>query len=109
MTLLYLGLAILFETLGTASLKLAEGFTKPIPSLLVVVGYAAAFFFLGLVTKSMPIGLVYAIWSGLGIVLISIIGHFFFKQHLDAAAIVGIGLIVSGVLVLNVLSKTSVH
>ena len=105
----YLLVAIAFEVVGTSGLKATEGFTRLAPSLIVVVGYSAAFYFLSLTLKSIPVGVVYAIWSGVGIVLISLVGWIVFRQHLDAAALTGIGLIIAGVAVINLLSKTLPH
>ncbi len=105
-TLLFI--AILAEVIGTSALKMSEGFTKTGPSLLVVVGYGLAFYFLALVLKSIPVGIAYAIWAGVGIALITIIGIVFFKQTLDLPAVAGIALIISGVLVINLFSKSSV-
>lgn len=106
---LYLGLAIIFEVIGTLSLKASEGFSKPIPTIAVVIGYGLAFYFMSIVMKTIPMGLVYAMWSGLGIVLISVFGYFIFKQKLDLPAILGLGLIISGVLVINIFSKSASH
>ncbi|ABS77072.1 QacE family quaternary ammonium compound efflux SMR transporter [Coxiella burnetii] len=105
---LYLLIAIVAEVIGTSALKASDGFTKFGASTLVIIGYGIAFYFLSLTLKSIPVGLAYAIWAGLGIVLISIIGWVVFHQHLDIAAIVGLVLIISGVLVINLLSK-SIH
>ncbi len=105
-TLLFI--AILAEVIGTSALKMSQGFTKIGPSLLVVVGYGFAFYFLALVLKSIPVGIAYAIWAGVGIALITIIGVVFFKQALDAPAVAGIALIISGVIVINVFSESSV-
>lgn len=109
MAYLYLTLAIIAEVTGTSFLKLADGFSKPIPSLITVLGYAAAFYFLSLTLRSIPVGVAYAIWSGVGIVLISLIAWLFMGQKLDAPAVLGMGLIVAGVVVLNVFSKVSAH
>lgn len=109
MAYLYLTLAIIAEVIGTSFLKLADGFSKPIPSLITVLGYAAAFYFLSLTLRSIPVGVAYAIWSGVGIVLISLIAWLFMGQKLDAPAVLGMGLIVAGVVVLNVFSKVSAH
>lgn len=105
----YLAIAIIAEVLATSALKSAEGFTKLWPSLIVVFGYAVAFYFLSLVIKTIPIGLTYAIWSGVGIVLVSLIAWFWFKQHLDLPALIGMGLIVLGVVVIQLFSKTAGH
>lgn len=102
-------LAIVFEVLGTSLLKYADGFTKLWPTLGTVASYAATFFFLGLALKVIPMGPAYAIWSGLGIVLITLIGLFVFNQKLDFWAIVGLGLIMAGVVVINLLSRTVPH
>lgn len=105
MTYIYLLAAIVAEVVATSALKAASGFTNLVPSIIVVVGYAAAFYFLSLTLRTLPIGIAYAIWSGLGIVLISIAGWFVYKQALDAPALLGMGLIVAGVIVINVFSK----
>lgn len=106
---LYLSVAIVFEVIGTSALKASEGFTRLLPSGLVVVCYAAAFYFLSLTLKSIPVGVAYAIWSGVGVILITLIAWFLFNQTLDWAAIVGMSLIVAGVLVLNLFSKATTH
>jgi small multidrug resistance pump len=103
---LFLFIAILAEVIGTSALKYSEGFTRWLPSAIVVIGYGIAFYFLSLTLKSIPIGIAYAIWSGLGIVLITAIGFFVFKQTPDIPAIIGIGLIILGVIVINLFSKT---
>lgn len=102
-------LAIVFEVLGTSLLKHADGFTRLWPTLGTVISYAATFYFLGLALKVIPMGPAYAIWSGLGIVLITLIGLFVFGQKLDFWAIVGLGLIMAGVIVINLLSRTMPH
>jgi small multidrug resistance pump len=106
---LYLFIAIVAEVIATSALKASEGFSKLIPSLIVVVGFGVAFYFLSLVLKTIPMGVAYAIWSGLGIVLISTAGLLLFGQKLDAAAIIGILLIISGVVVMNVFSSSVSH
>ena len=106
---LYLLVAICTETVATSALKMSESFTRLVPSLVVVVGYAASFYLLSLCLKTMKVGFVYAIWSGLGIVLISIIGICFFKQRIDLAGVIGMGLIVAGVVVLNAFSSIEAH
>lgn len=105
----YLIIAVIFETFGTACLKASEVFTKPWPSVGVIIGFAGAFYFLALTLKHMPIGIVYAVWSGLGIILITLIGYIAFKQTLDLAAYVGMGLIMAGVIVIHVFSKSGAH
>lgn len=103
---LLLSVAIVAEVVATSSLKASEGFTKLGPSVLVVVGYAAAFYFLSLTLKTIPVGIAYAVWSGAGVALIALIGWIFYDQALDTAAIVGMLLIVSGVVVLNGFSSS---
>ncbi|WP_025869404.1 DMT family transporter [Methylobacillus glycogenes] len=105
----YLGIAIVSEVLATSALKASEGFTRPWPSLIVVVGYLVAFYCLSLTLRSLPVGVVYAIWSGLGIVLVSVIAWLLFGQKLDLPAIIGMGLIIAGVLVMNLFSRTVAH
>jgi small multidrug resistance pump len=109
MNWLFLSIAIVAEVIATSALKAADGFTRLGPSLVVIVGYGIAFYFLSLALRGIPVGIAYAVWSGVGIVLISVIGWFAFGQTLDAAAVLGIGLILAGVIVLNVFSRSSVH
>ncbi|HFJ4329999.1 SMR family transporter [Serratia liquefaciens] len=106
---MYLTMAIVAEVIATTMLKASEGFTRLWPSLVVVVGYGVAFWGLSMVVKTMPLGIVYAIWSGMGIVLVSIAAVFFYQQKLDWPAVLGMGLIIAGVLVINLLSKTAAH
>lgn len=106
---IFLGIAILFEIIATLALKKSEQFTQLIPGIITVVGYFAAFYFLSLAIRTIPVGIAYAIWSGVGIVLITIIGAVFFKQIPDLAAIIGLALIMAGVIVINVFSKTTAH
>lgn len=106
---IYLAIAITAEVIGTTALKAVEGFSKPIPLALTVLGYGVAFWMLSLVMKSIPVGVTYAIWSGLGIVLISIASLFIYGQKLDLPALLGIGLIVAGVLVIQLFSGASGH
>lgn len=108
-TYLFLFLAIVLETFATSFLKQSEQFTKLVPSLFTILGYAGAFYFLSIALKTIPVGIAYAIWSGVGIVLISLIGWLYFKQHLDTAAIIGLVLIVAGVVVINVFSSSVSH
>lgn len=103
----YLLVAIAAEIVGTTALKASEGFTRVAPSLITIVGYGLAFYCLSLALRTIPVGIAYAVWSGVGIVAISVIGYLVFKQTLDAAALAGIGLIVAGVIVLNVFSKSA--
>ena len=109
MSYLYLAVAIIAEVIATSALKASDEFSKLVPSVIVVVGYGVAFYCLSMVLKTIPVGVAYAVWSGLGIVLISIVGLVMFGQKLDLAAIVGMVLIVSGVVVMNVFSKTVGH
>ena len=105
---LYLLVAIVAEVIATTCLKASHGFTRPLPSVLVVCGYGLAFFFLSLTLGKVPVGVAYAIWSGVGVTLIAAIGWMFLGQKLDAVAILGMGLIVAGVVVLN-FSKAALH
>ena len=106
---IFLSIAIVCEVIGTSALKASEGFTRPWPSVVVIVGYAAAFYFLSLTLKTIPVGVAYAVWAGAGVALIALIGWLYFGQTLDAAAIIGMLLIVAGVVVLNVFSDTASH
>ncbi|SIN93020.1 DMT family transporter [Vannielia litorea] len=108
-TYLFLVLAILAETIGTVALPATRGFTRLAPALVVVAAYAVSFYFLSLTVKVMPVGVVYAIWSGLGIVLIAVMGFLLYNQRLDLPAVIGLGLILSGVLVLHLFSATTGH
>lgn len=103
---LYLAIAICAEVIATTSLKYAEGFTKPLPTLAVALGYGISFFLLSLILKTIPVSITYAIWAGAGVALVTIVGWLWLGQKLDAGALVGIGLIVAGVIVINVFSKT---
>jgi len=106
---LLLSVAIVAEVIATSALKASDGFSRTWPSVIVVAGYGVAFYCLALTLRSIPVGVAYAVWSGVGIVLISFIAWFAFGQKLDAPAIVGIALIVAGVLVLNLFSKSVAH
>ncbi|QDB99749.1 multidrug efflux SMR transporter [Mesorhizobium sp. 8] len=106
---LYLLVAIVFEVLATTALKETQGFTRLVPSLVTVVGYGLAFYFLSLPLRTMPVGIVYALWCGAGIIMITAIGWVWFRQQLDLPALVGMGLIMAGVVVINLFSKTVVH
>jgi len=105
----YLAIAIVAEVVGTSFLKASAGFTKLLPTVMVAVGYGLAFFFLSLTVDKVPTGIAYAVWSGAGVTLITAIGWLFFGQKLDGPALVGIGLIVTGVVVLNLFSKSAAH
>ncbi len=102
-------LAIAAETIGTSALNASQQFTRLWPSLLVVVSYAASFYLLSLTLKTMSVGIVYAFWSGLGIVFIAAIGYLVFGQRLDLPAILGLGLILAGILVIHLFSTTTTH
>lgn len=102
----YLSIAILSEVIATSALKAANGFTVLIPSLIVVTGYAIAFYFLSLTLRTMSVGIAYAIWAGAGVILVALIAVILYGQRLDLPAVAGIALIVSGVMVLNLFSKT---
>ena len=106
---IFLCVAIIAEVIATSALKSSEGFSKPIASVIVVLGFIIAFYCLSLTLKTIPVGIAYAIWSGVGIVLVTIIAWIVFDQKLDVLGIIGSALIMSGVLVLNLLSKTSSH
>lgn len=106
---LYLAIAIVAEVAATSFLRASEGFTKLLPSIIVVIGYCVAFFFLSLTLREIPVGVGYAIWSGVGVTLIAAIGWLFMGQKLDAPAIVGMAMIVSGVVVMNLFSRTVTH
>ena len=109
MKYLFLIVAILAEVAATSSLKLSEGFTKPLWAVITVIGYGIAFYFLSLTLRSIPTGVAYAIWSGVGIVLISLIAWLFQGQRLDLPAVAGMALIVAGVAVMNLFSKVAAH
>ncbi len=102
---LFLSIAISAEVIATSALKASDGFSRLLPSLLVVGGYAIAFYFLSLTLRAIPVGVTYAVWSGVGIVLITLVAWLIFNQQLDAPAIFGMLLIIAGVVVMNVFSK----
>ncbi|KAB2665895.1 QacE family quaternary ammonium compound efflux SMR transporter [Brucella tritici] len=104
-----LAIAIVSEVIGTLSLKASDGFTRLGPSLIVVVAYGLAFYFLSMTLKSIPVGIAYAVWSGIGVTLVALIGWLVFGQKLDLAAVFGMGLIIAGVIVLNLFSNTAQH
>ena len=105
----WLLVAILFEVLATTALKETDGFTRLVPSLVTIAGYALAFYFLSLPLRTMPVGVVYAIWCGAGIILVTIIGWAWFRQTLDFPALLGMGFIMAGVMIINLFSKTLTH
>ena len=106
---IYLAIAIVAEVMGTSFLKASAGFTKPLPSLAVVAGYGLAFFFLSRTLDTIPVGVAYAVWSGAGVTLVAAIGWLFMGQKLDLAALAGMALIVAGVVILNLFSKSAAH
>lgn len=109
MAWIYLSIAILAEVIGTVALRYAAGFSKPLPVLIVVLGYGVAFFMLSKVVQLLPLAITYAIWAGVGIALISAIGWLALGQKLDLPALLGIGFIITGVVVINLFSKSISH
>lgn len=109
MHFVFLAIAIIAEVVATSALKATEEFSRFWPSVLVVSGYVCAFYFLTLALRVLPVGVAYAIWAGLGIVLVAVAGAVLYGQRLDLAGVVGIGLIITGVLVINLLSKSGGH
>ena len=109
MAYFYLAIAIIAEVAATSALKASAEFTRLVPSLIVIVGYGIAFYCMTLVLRSIPVGITYAVWAGLGIVLVTIVGAILYKEIPDLPAVIGIGLIVAGVMVINVYSKTVGH
>lgn len=107
MSYLYLAIAIIAEVIATTSLKACEEFSKLVPSVMVVVGYCLAFYFLMLSLRTIPVGIAYAIWSGVGVVIVTLIGYLVFRQALDKPALLGMTLIVSGVIIIQTLSQSS--
>lgn len=109
MTWLWFSLSIILEVVATSLLNVSAGFSKPMPALVALIFYALSFYLVAKVMTVLPVGIVYAIWSGMGIVLISAVGAIVFKQQLDMVTLLGIGLIISGVLVINLFSKVNPH
>jgi small multidrug resistance pump len=109
MNYVYLFVAIACEVVATSALKAAEGFSRLWPSLIVIIGYGLAFYFLSLTVRSIPLGIAYAIWSGIGIVLIALVGWLIYHQSLDPPALIGMAMILAGVLIINIFSKTAGH
>ncbi|CAA0105272.1 DMT family transporter [Zhongshania aliphaticivorans] len=108
-TYIYLAIAVISEVIATSALKSSDGFSKLMPSIAVVLGYGIAFYCLSIVLRTMPVGITYAIWSGLGVVLIAIVGLLYYGQRLDLPALLGMCLIVAGVVVINVFSNSVTH
>ena len=104
---LYLGIAVAAEVIATSALKASDGFTRPLPTVVVALGYGIAFYFLSLVLKTVPVGVAYAIWSGLGVVLVTAVSWWLYGQALDGPALLGMGLIIAGVLVMNLFSASA--
>ena len=105
----YLVVAVVSEVVATSALAASHGFTRPVPSLVTAVGYGVAFYFLSLTLRTLPVGVAYAVWSGLGIVLIAVVGAVWLRQPLDLPAVLGLGLILAGVVVVNLFSRTVGH
>jgi small multidrug resistance pump len=105
----YLAIAVVFETIGTTALKASNGFTRVGPSVLVALAYGVSFWLLALVLRTIPVGIAYAIWSGLGICMIAIIGYFVFGQRLDLPAVLGLGMIIAGIIVIQLFSQSVSH
>ncbi len=108
MPYLFLAIAIIAEVTATSALKASEEFTKLAPSLVVIIGYGASFYCLTQVLKTIPVGITYAVWAGLGIVLVSIVGAIVYKQIPDMPALIGMALIITGVVIIYIFSKTTV-
>jgi len=106
---LFLAMAIISESIATNSLKASNGFTNVVPSIIALAGYGSVLFFLSIAIRTIPVGVAYATWSGVGIILIALIGWFWHKQTLDAPAIIGMGLIIAGVVIMNVFSRSVTH
>ncbi|GAB7562399.1 SMR family transporter [Methylobacillus methanolivorans] len=106
---IYLAIAIVAEVIATSALKASDGFSQWLPSVLVVVGYGLAFYFLALTLRSIPVGIAYAIWSGLGIVLVTLIALVLYGQKPDLPAVIGMALIITGVVVMQLFSRTTGH
>ncbi|HJO02659.1 MAG TPA: multidrug efflux SMR transporter [Acidobacteriota bacterium] len=109
MPYVYLAIAIAAEVVGTTSLKASEEFTRLLPSLTVATAYSVSFYFLSMVLKSIPVGITYAVWSGLGVVLVALVGAIVYREVPDGPALLGMALIVAGVLIMNVFSSTVDH
>jgi small multidrug resistance pump len=105
----YLAIAIVGEVIATSFLRASAGFTQIVPSIVVLVGYCVTFYFFSLALQTIPVGIGYAIWSGVGIVIVSVIAFFAYGQTLDLPALIGMGLILAGVLVINLFSQSSAH
>ena len=109
MSYLYLAVAIVAEVIATSALKSTEGFTRLVPSVVVIIGYVVAFYCLSITVRELPVGVVYAIWSAVGIVLVAAFAWLYYGQALDLPAVIGLGLIIAGVALVNLFSKTVAH
>ena len=109
MNYLFLAIAIVSEVAATSALKASQNFSRLMPSLIVLIGYGVAFFFLSLSLRTIPVGIAYAIWSGAGIILVSLVSYFLYRQRLDASALIGMALIVAGIAIINAFSKSINH
>ncbi|MHA3061885.1 DMT family transporter [Acinetobacter sp. ANC 4636] len=107
MAFLYLLIAILAEVIATSAMKASDSFSQLLPSGITILGYAFAIYFLSLTMKSIPIGITYALWSGAGIILVSLVGFFYYKQHLDVAAVIGLAFMIAGIMIINLFSKST--
>lgn len=109
MSYLYLAIAIVSEVIATSALKASKEFQEWLPSLVVIIGYSAAFYFMTLAMRQLPIGVVYASWSGLGIVLVAAVGYFYYNEPLNTGTVLGMLLIIAGVIMMNLYSKGNLH
>ena len=107
MSFLYLIIAIVAEVIATSDMKASDGFSQLSASIITVIGYAVAIYFLSLTMKTIPVGITYALWSGAGIILVSLVGFFYYKQHLDLAAIIGLVFMIIGILIIHLFSKST--
>ncbi|ENU56968.1 DMT family transporter [Acinetobacter guillouiae] len=107
MSFLYLIIAIVAEVIATSAMKASDGFSQLSASIITVIGYAVAIYFLSLTMKTIPVGITYALWSGAGIILVSLVGFFYYKQHLDLAAIIGLVFMIIGILIIHLFSKST--
>ncbi|MFW2014395.1 DMT family transporter [Acinetobacter bereziniae] len=107
MSFIYLIIAIVAEVIATSAMKASEGFSQLFPSIITICGYAVAIYFLSLTMKTIPVGITYALWSGAGIILVSLVGFFYYKQHLDFAAILGLSLMIIGISIIHLFSNST--
>jgi len=109
MAFVYLIIAIIAEVIATSAMKASDGFSQLFPSIITIIGYAFAIYFLSLTMKTIPVGITYALWSGAGIILVSLVGFFYYKQHLDLAAIIGLIFMIIGILIIHIFSNSTTH